>query len=78
MGLLKPLDFFGYNINNKIEGVKRMTEGMTSAISKAFSDVKTDVLDIMQTALPVALAIVGVGVAVTLGVKFFKKISSKA
>lgn len=55
-----------------------MTEGMTSAISKAFSDVKTDVLDIMQTALPVALAIVGVGVAVTLGVKFFKKISSKA
>lgn len=55
-----------------------MTEGMTTAITKAFNDVKGDVLDIITTALPTALAIVGVGLAITLGVKFFKKISSKA
>lgn len=55
-----------------------MSEGMTTAISTAFTNVKTDVVNIMTTALPVALTIVGIGLAVTLGVKFFKKISSKA
>lgn len=55
-----------------------MSEALTTAISTAFTGVKTDVIDIMETALPVALAIVGVGLAITLGVKFFKKISSKA
>lgn len=51
---------------------------MSTAISTAFSSVKTDVLSVMETALPIALAIIGVGLAITLGVKFFKKISSKA
>lgn len=55
-----------------------MTEGMTSAVSSAFTNIKSDVVDMMSSALPVALAIVGIGLAVTLGVKFFKKISSKA
>lgn len=54
-----------------------MTETMTSAVTKAFGDVKTDVLDIIGTALPPALVILGVGLAITLGVKFFKKVSSK-
>ena len=54
-----------------------MTESMTSAVTTAFGDVKSDVLDILGTALPPALAIVGIGVAITFGVKFFKKISSK-
>lgn len=55
-----------------------MTEGMTTAVDTAFKAIKTDVIDMMSNALPVALTIVGVGLAVTLGVKFFKKISSKA
>lgn len=78
MVLLKPFIFFGYNINKLKKGVRAMSEKMTSAISTAFTGVKTDVLDVMETALPVALAIVGVGLAIVLGVKFFKKISSKA
>ena len=52
-----------------------MTETMTSAVTSAFGNVKSDVLDIMGTALPVGLAIMGVGLAITLGVKFFKKVS---
>ena len=55
-----------------------MTEGMTSTISTAFTNIKSDVVEIVSTALPTALAIVGLGLAITLGVKFFKKISSKA
>ena len=55
-----------------------MPEAMTSAITKAFTDVKGDVTSLMTIALPAALNIVGIGLAVTLGVKFFKKISSKA
>lgn len=55
-----------------------MSESMTTAVKSAFSSIKTDVVSMMETALPVALAIVGIGLAVMLGVKFFKKISSKA
>lgn len=52
-----------------------MSETMTTAISTAFNSVKTDVLDIFSSALPVGLTIMGVGLAITLGVKFFKKVS---
>ena len=61
-----------------IKGVKDMTSDMQTAISTAFGSVKTDVMSVISDALPIALAIVGVGIAITLGVKFFKKISSKA
>lgn len=55
-----------------------MSESMATAIDAAFKAIKSDVTSMMSTALPVALAIVGIGLAVALGVKFFKKISSKA
>lgn len=55
-----------------------MSESMTTAVDTAFKAIKTDVTSMMSTALPVALAIVGIGLAVTLGVKFFKKISAKS
>ena len=55
-----------------------MSETMTTAVDTAFKAIKSDVSSMMSTALPVALAIVGIGLAITLGVKFFKKISSKS
>lgn len=55
-----------------------MTETLKTAISTALTNVKTDVIDVFESALPIALAIVGIGIAVTLGVTFFKRISSKA
>lgn len=55
-----------------------MSESMITAVDTAFKAIKSDVSDMMTTALPVALAIVGIGLAITLGVKFFKKISSKS
>ena len=54
-----------------------MSETMTTAISNAFNTIKTDVTSVITTALPVALGIVGLGLAITLGVKFFKKVAGK-
>ena len=43
-----------------------MSEGMTTAVDTAFKAIKSDVSGMMTTALPVALAIVGIGLAITL------------
>lgn len=59
-------------------GSGAMSDGMKTAIDTAFTGVKTDVLDVIGSALPIALAIVGVGIAITLGIKFFKKTSKTA
>lgn len=54
-----------------------MTEGMTSAVTTAMGQVKTDVFDMIGTVLPYALGILGVGLAITLGIRFFKSIAKK-
>ena len=58
-----------------VKGAKQMSEALTTAISTAFTNVKSDVLDIFETAAPIGLVIMGVGLAIGLGVKFFKKIA---
>lgn len=50
-----------------------LDEGTKTALSTAFDGVKQDVLDIISVALPAALVITGIGIAITLGIKFFKK-----
>lgn len=55
-----------------------MSETMGTAITSAFNSIKGDVLDVMEKALPIGLTIMGIGLAVSLGVAFFKKISKKA
>lgn len=52
------------------------TEGLKTALSTAFGQIKTDAFSMMGTALPIALAIVGAVIAVKLGIKFFKKFSN--
>lgn len=53
-----------------------MSESVKTALTTAMSGVKTDVLGIIEVAVPAALAIVGVVMAVKLGVRFFKSIAS--
>ena len=48
---------------------------MLGAVTSAFTSVKTDVFSIIGSALPIALAIVGLGIAITLGVKYFRKLA---
>ena len=48
-------------------------ETMKTALTTAFTGIKEDVVALINIALPAALVIVGIGIAVTLGIKFFKK-----
>lgn len=55
-----------------------MDSTITSAISTAFSGVQSDVTDLIGTVLPYALAIIGIVLAITIGIKVFKKLTGKA
>ena len=52
-----------------------VTEAMKTALSNAFTGIQTDVTSIITTALPAALAIAGIGIAVRIGWSFFKSIA---
>lgn len=53
-----------------------VTEAMKTALSDAFTGVANDVISIATIALPVALSIAGLFIAVRLGMKFFKSVSN--
>ena len=56
--------------------VMLLAEGdLTSAFTTGLTQVKTDVLSYVGVALPIALGIVGVFLAVRLGIRFFKSVS---
>lgn len=52
-------------------------ESLKTALTTAFNSVKTDTLDILGVALPAALGIVSVVMAVKIGIAFFKSIATK-
>lgn len=49
-----------------------------TAMDTAFSAVKTDVISMISTSAPYALAIIGTSLAVTIGIGIFKKLTAKA
>lgn len=49
-----------------------------SAMSTAFTQVQTDVISLIATCAPFALAIIGTVLAVTIGIKVFKKLTAQA
>lgn len=53
-----------------------LDENTKTALTTAFEGVKQDVLDIIAVALPAALVIMGLGIAIKLGIKFFKRFSN--
>lgn len=50
---------------------------LITALGTAFTTIKDDMFSILGTILPIALGIVGAGLAITFAVKYFKKISNK-
>ena len=48
-----------------------------TALTTALTTVKTDFFTALGGVLPVALAIVGAGLVIVLGVRYFKKIANK-
>jgi hypothetical protein len=52
-----------------------MSETLTSAFTTAVGNIKSDVLTMIATALPAGLTIMGIGLAVSIGVRFFKSVA---
>ena len=55
-----------------------LSESMKTALSTAFQQIVSDVQDLIGTALPFALVIVGTVMAITIGIGVFSKITAKA
>lgn len=53
-------------------------ESIKTAMSTAFSTVQTNVVDMISTCAPYALAIIGLTVAVGVGIKVFKRLTAQA
>ena len=53
-------------------------EAIKTAMETAFSTVQTNAIDMIATAAPFALGIVGTVLAVSIGIKVFKKLTAKA
>lgn len=53
-------------------------ESIQTAIGSAFSAVQTNVTSMITTCAPYALGIIGTVLAVTIGIKVFKKLTAQA
>ncbi len=53
-------------------------ESISTAMSTAFSSVQTNVTSMISTSAPYALGIIGTVLAVTIGIKVFKKLTAQA
>lgn len=53
-------------------------ESISTAMSTAFGSVQTNVTSMITTCAPYALAIIGTVLAVTIGIKVFKKLTAQA
>lgn len=52
-----------------------MSTTVTEAFTTAVGTIKTDVLSMIGTALPAGLTIMGIGLAVSIGIKFFRTVA---
>lgn len=76
MGRLARCKVYETDIKYIREGGVNMSEGVKTALQTAMTGVKTDVLGIVEIAVPAALAIVAVVMSIKMGVRFFKSIAS--
>ena len=53
------------------------TNSVVTALQNAMTSVSSDVQTAITTVLPIALGIMGFGLVITLGIKYFKKIANK-
>lgn len=60
-----------------MEGETSVMESIITALTTAMTTVKTDFFSAIGSILPPALAIVGAGMVVVLGVRYFKRIANK-
>lgn len=53
-----------------------MTEELTTVFTTALTQVQTDVVSMVKVAFPVGLAIMGLFLAIRLGIGFFKSVAN--
>jgi len=51
-------------------------EGITTAFETAVGVIKTDSISMIASALPTGLAIAGIGIAVRIGINFFRSLAN--
>ena len=49
-----------------------------SALSTAFTSIASDLTSTITTVAPIALGVLGMGIVLTFGVKWFKRLTNKA
>lgn len=54
------------------------SNAIVTALSSAFTTISSDLTTTMTTILPIALGVLGMGIVIMFGVKWFKKITNKA
>lgn len=59
-----------------MSGTGLLTEGMKTSFSNAVEGIQSDVVSMITVALPAGLAIMGIRLAVRLGVGFFRTVAS--
>lgn len=52
-------------------------ESVTTALTTGFTDVAANMTETVTAALPIALGVVGLKMAVTYGINFFKSIAGR-
>lgn len=57
-------------------GTGLLTESMKTAFNNAVEGIQTDVVSMITVALPAGLAIMGIRLAISLGVGFFRTVAS--
>lgn len=74
-----------YLCNNKIIQVglklgerRKSMETIQTAVKTAFAGVQTDVTSMITTCAPYALGIIGTVLAVTIGIRVFKRLTGQA
>lgn len=66
-----------YNLLVAAESTGGMS-AIQSALTTAFTDISTNLQTTITNVAPIALGVVGFGIVITFGVKWFKRITNKA
>ena len=53
-------------------------ESVITALSTAFTTIAGNISSVLTTVAPIALTIVGAGMVLTFGIKWFKRLTNKA
>ncbi len=48
---------------------------LITAMGAAFTSIQADIIDVFEVAVPATLVVIGIGLAITLGIKYFKKLT---